>query len=528
MFIYHTVVLFSIHEKSSQSVRDAATRRRREDVIRNSTTDRSTIIPSMDDDACDEEGFPAPPTLDELPNEISLEQCERLLCTLHFAECREMCEVVYRTYTADPTAPRPIQCDPSPSGLDSSRNRPREDDGTDGRSDDDADDDESRLSAQRRRRRRRPTDAEEKAVIRRLNRPFEYAHEMTAGDCSCSDEESPAYEKRQEMIRMLKEDEAKRRWPPEDLYSRDAALISSCLWVQAKFKTVGLAGTIEEDYDALRGDVDAGTCGEWGPEARVFWCKLKWEEGAAKKAFSKEERAVERAILDTFKRAETLGIFNIIDGTLAPEDVRETWVEALGKLAWLYASQILAAQRDDKDAAYAWMDANASMLSTEILLVIKRWIEDANAPPRYETTISIDETTRRRTVTHEELRRPSSKFVAAAASSERRPPIGGDKKAEPSSDSPKTDTCQGDEKPKQSGDAIGDSTKDEEHRSQPSSTFDPVIETVREIARDPAGDVALRAYAVAAVSAYAAWSLIQTLRSWKSTNSSSHSRRRTS
>ena len=465
------------------------------------------------DEYDDDEDFPRPPTLDELPNEISLEQCERLLCTLHYAECREMCEIVYRTYTVDPTAPRPIQCDPS---FDSSRKR-REDDGEDGRSDDDDDDDaESRLS----RPRRKPTKAEEKAVMRRLNRPFEYAHEITAGDCSCSDEESPAYEKKQEMIRMLKEDEAKRRWPPEDLYSRDAALVSSCLWVQAKFKTVGLAGTIEEDYDALRGDVDAETCGEWGPEARVFWCKLKWEEGEAKKAFSEEERAVERAILDTFKRAETLGIFNIIDGTLAPEDVRETWVEALGKLAWLYASQILAAQRDDKDAAYAWMDANASMLSTEILLVIKRWIEDANAPPRYETTISIDETTRRRTVTHEELRRPSSKILAAAAASSERPPIGGDKKAEPPADSldQKTDT-KDDENAKQSGDTIGDSTKDK-HRSQPSVTFDPVIETVREIARDPAGDVALRAYAVAAVSAYAAWSLIQTLRSWKSTNSS--------
>ena len=481
--------------------------------------------PASVDDVYDEEGFPAPPSLDELPNEISLEQCERLLCTLHYAECREMCEVVYRTYTADPTAPRPIQCDPS--GFDS-RNR-REDDG-DGRSgddDDDDDDDESRLS---RTRRRRPTNAEEKAVMRRLNRPFEYAHEMTAGDCSCSDEESPGYEKRQEMIRMLKEDEAKRRWPPEDLYSRDAALISSCLWVQAKFKTVGLAGTIEEDYDALRGDVDAGTCGEWGPEARVFWCKLKWEEGAAKIAFSEEERAVERAILDTFKRAETLGIFNIIDGTLAPEDVRETWVEALGKLAWLYASQILAAQRDDKDAAYAWMDANASMLSTEILLVIKRWIEDANAPPRYETTILIDETTRRRTVTHEELRRPSSKILAAAAASER-PPIGGDKEAEPSSSSsssvldPKTDTRQGGDEKAKTRDAIDDSTKDEEH-PEPTVTFDPVIETVREIARDPAGDVALRAYAVIAVSAYAAWSLVQTLRSWKSTSRSSHRRRR--
>jgi hypothetical protein len=121
-------------------------------------------------------------------------------------------------------------------------------------------------------------------------------------------------------------------------------------------------------------------------------------------------------------------------------------------------------------------------------------------------------------VTHEELRRPSSKILAAAAASSERPPIGGDNKAEPPADSPKTET-QDDEKLKQSGDAIGDSTKDK-HRSQPSVTFDPVIETVREIARDPAGDVALRAYAVAAVSAYAAWSLMQTLRSWKSTNSS--------
>ena len=127
-----------------------------------------------DDDTMDPvdeyEDFPRPPTLDELPNEISLEQCERLLCTLHYAECREMCEIVYRTYTVDQTAPRPIQGDP---GFDSSRKR-REDDGEDGSDDDDDDDvhDESRLS----RPRRKPTNAEEKAVMRRLNRPFEYAH----------------------------------------------------------------------------------------------------------------------------------------------------------------------------------------------------------------------------------------------------------------------------------------------------------------------------------------------------------------
>ncbi len=482
-------------------------------------TDASSPSPSPS--SADDDDFPAPPTLDELPNEVSLEQCERLLCALHYAECREMCETVYRTYAADPNAARPIRGDSRGGG---SRAGDRGEGKAVTKDDDDDDDDDDHADARLLRRRT----AEEKAVMRRMGRPFEYVHEMT-GECSCSDEESPGYEERREMIRTLEEDEARRRRLLEDLYGRDATLVSSCLWVQAKFKTVGLASTIEEDYDALRGDVGAETCGEWGPEARVFWCKLKWEEGAAKRAFSEEERAVERAILDTFKRCETLGVFDIARGTLAPEDVRETWVEALGKLAWLYASQILAAQREDEDAAYAWMDADASMLPPEIVLVIKQWIDDANKPPRYATTIEVDETTMRRTVTHEELRRPSrSKWTRA--SSERRASIddddGREEEAEARASSPS---------PRDPADARASGERDENHHSRttdddaPSDdrderphkapvAFNPAIETVREIARDPAGDVALRAYAVVAVSVYAAWSLLSAFQSWTSTD----------
>ena len=489
------------------------------------TDDASPSPSSADDD------FPAPPTLDELPNEVSLEQCERLLCALHYAECREMCETVYRTYAADPNAARPIRGDSRGGG---SRAGGGEGQAVTKDDDDDDDDDDDNADARLLRRRRRRT-AEEKAVMRRMGRPFEYVHEMT-GECSCSDEESPGYEERREMIRTLEEDEARRRWPPEDLYGRDATLVSSCLWVQAKFKTVGLAATIEEDYDALRGDVGAETCGEWGPEARVFWCKLKWEEGAAKRAFSEEERAVERAILDTFKRCETLGIFDIVRGTLAPEDVRETWVEALGKLAWLYASQILAAQREDEDAAYAWMDANASMLPPEIVLVIKQWIDDANKPPRYATTIEVDETTMRRTVTHEELRRPS-RSKSTRASSERRASIDDDGREEeeeeearassPSPPDPADARASGERDenhhPRTTDDAPSDDRDERPHKA--TVAFNPAIETVREIARDPAGDVALRAYAVVAVSVYAAWSLARAFQSWTSTDTVGRRRR---
>ena len=31
-----------------------------------------------------------------------------------------------------------------------------------------------------------------------------------------------------------------------------------------------------------------------GPQMRMLWCKLKWEEGEAKRAGTPEERAVER------------------------------------------------------------------------------------------------------------------------------------------------------------------------------------------------------------------------------------------
>ena len=50
------------------------------------------------DDAC------APPSVEALGDEISLEQCERLFVCLHFDACRAMCETVYRAHVMDPNA----------------------------------------------------------------------------------------------------------------------------------------------------------------------------------------------------------------------------------------------------------------------------------------------------------------------------------------------------------------------------------------------------------------------------------------
>ncbi len=46
------------------------------------------------------------------------------------------------------------------------------------------------------------------------------------------------------------------------------------------------------------------------------------------------------------------------------------------------------------------------------------------------------------------------------------------------------------------------------------SPVDAAFDIAREITRDPVGDVALRAYATAAVSAYAAYAIAQRARAW--------------
>ena len=67
-------------------------------------------------------------------------------------------------------------------------------------------------------------------------------------------------------------------------YARDAPWVASCLWTQCKFKSnEGLAKTFDEDVELLCEGVPR-EMRSIGPQMRMLWCKLKWEEGEAKRA----------------------------------------------------------------------------------------------------------------------------------------------------------------------------------------------------------------------------------------------------
>ena len=224
-----------------------------------------------------------------------------------------------------------------------------------------------------------------------MRRPERYLDEIY-GECSCSEDEDEGSERNAER-RALARDAESVRWPVEDLRERDAAWVTSCLWVQCKFKSRdGLGRTMAEDVAELRRGVRVGTPPRLGPTARMLWCKLKWEEGAGKTAGSREEAEIEREILALFDDAAAANVLN--DENMS-EELNAAWRDALRNLGWLYASQILAAQREDEDAAHAWLDKREDLLDEQIIVLTRSWIQKANINKNYRFSVSYDEHTGR-------------------------------------------------------------------------------------------------------------------------------------
>lgn len=416
------------------------------------------------DGAVDDETSTAPPSIDDLGDEVSLEQCERLFVCLHFDACRAMCETVYRAYAVNPNAPRPLRA--ASARVDEKA----------------VDEATEEMDAATR-------ELEDvKAAARRARRPERYPEEILALASSSDDGDDDD---------GLTEDERRRlaatKWPVEDLYSRDAPWVASCLWTQCKFKSSeGLAKTFDEDVELLCEGVPR-EMRSIGPQMRMLWCKLKWEEGEAKRAGTPEEREVERVTLALFDEAvETAAL----DPEKNPdEDARELWSEALGNLAWLYASQILAKQRGDETRARLWLEERAAMLDPTTVSAIKSWITDARSNRTYRFEITHDAVTDRTVIKKELVDGVEEDEARDAAVAETK-----DANKETTEVPPREDAT----------------TRDDD-ASPPSVTpwpLDAAFDLAREISRDPVGDVALRAYAVAAVSAYAAYAIAQRARAW--------------
>ena len=141
------------------------------------------------DDAC------APPSVEALGDEISLEQCERLFVCLHFNACRAMCETVYRAYAMNPNAPRPLRARATSSLEETGETR--EEETREEEEEDDALEDV-------------------KAAARRARRPERYPEEYLAlaSDSDESEGDGGVEEARGRSVET--------RWPVEDAYARDA------------------------------------------------------------------------------------------------------------------------------------------------------------------------------------------------------------------------------------------------------------------------------------------------------------------
>ena len=412
------------------------------------------------------------PSVEALGDEISLEQCERLFVCLRFRACRAMCETVYRAYAMNPNAPRPLRARTTPS---------LEETGETGEEETREEEEEA-------------ADALEdvKAAARRARRPERYPEEYLA---LASDSDESEGDGGEEEARGRSEET---RWPVEDAYARDAPWVASCLWTQCKFKSnEGLAKTFDEDVELLCEGVPR-EMRSIGPQMRMLWCKLKWEEGEAKRAGTPEEREVERATLELFEEAAST---DALDPEKNPdEDSRKLWSEALGNLAWLYASQILAKQRGDETRARLWLEEAASMLDPTTVSAIKSWITDARTNRKYRFEMTYDEVTDRTVV--------------------RKKRVDGVEDEDEDEDEERgaeTETEKTNEKENESEDRPGEEETMRDDASPPSMHLSPVdaaFDIAREITRDPVGDVALRAYAAAAVSAYAAYAIAQRARAW--------------
>ena len=423
-------------------------------------------------DGGDARELAAPPSAEELGSEVSLEQCERLFSCLHFDACLDMSRRVYVAYVVDERAPRPLvrgaidvwgwEGDWDAFGR--------------SESDDDLSEDETTTRATR-------------AAARRIRRPDAYVQEILAAGVGKGDVDRGSGASAGSGGGGT---DADADALAAERAARDAPWIASCLWVQCKFKSAsGLGRTLEEDYEELAADVPEEKRTPLGPTARMLWCKLKWEEGPAKHAGSSEEAEIERVIKDLFDEARRT---KVLEDESVHEERREAWREALSNLGWLYASQILASQRGDQDAADEWLDANDCLIDLDSMSEIRCWVRDVNKNVHYRFSYYYDETGR------EVCRRERIEDGADEQEPAARKAATTDTSSEPSSPSKRRVAFD---------DHVASASTES---APPRSTLGYVSDVVGDVVRDPFGDAALRAYATAAVGFYAAWTLTRSLR----------------
>ena len=413
--------------------------------------------------------------------EASLEACERAFACEDYASCSVLCEELYRTAALD--------------------------DDDDGTNDDDTNDENEASTSGARRGAASTTSAHGDGVSKVKPTMAQRDDTDTDDGTTTSRFMRELYENidhpriRGALRRMFRAEEYVGEMPLECLFDADAADVAAAwarisgaprrrrrvmaratmIWIQCVFKSSSLT-SYENDQKRLAGGVDVIEDGAWGPEARCCWCKLKWEQRDG------ETEAIERVICDTFEyvtKHDVLGELAARDD-VDDKDALDAWRDALGKMAWLYASQIVAEERDDAIEARRWLEEYRDVLDEEIVSVTHSWIDNANCKvEKYRFEATRDDDTGHVSVRN--IRVDDDKDADADADADKtKHKIGGT-----NGTSDRTDAT---------------TTTDAIAARQSVSARLPRL--ARDVLADPFGDVALRTYASAAVAAVVAYSVV--------------------
>jgi hypothetical protein len=450
----------------------------------------SPTVDGVDVGAKGEDAFAGVGSRRQRARETSLEACERAFACEDYASCSVLCEELYRTAALD------------------------DDDDDDDTNDDTNDENEASTSGARRGAASTTLahgDGVSKVKPTTAQRDDTDADDVTAPTTSKFMRE--LYENidhprvRGAIRRMFRAEEYVGEMPMECLLDADAADVAAAwarvsgaprrrrrvmaratmIWIQCVFKSSSLT-SYENDQKRLAGGVDVIEDGGWGPEARCCWCKLKWEQRDG------ETEAIERVICDTFEyvtKHDVLGELAARDD-VDDEDALDAWRDALGKMAWLYASQIVAEERDDAIEARRWLEEYRDVLDEEIVSVTHSWIDNANCKVekyRFEATRDDDtgHVSVRNIRVHDDDKDDKDDADADADADKSKHKAGGTNGTNDRTDATTTAT-----------DAIA--------ARQSVSARLPRL--ARDVLADPFGDVALRTYASAAVAAVVTYSVV--------------------
>ena len=428
----------------------------------------------------------------------SLTTCERAFARGDYATCAALSAALYRrtTVALDSTSSGDADVGPSPRvSTATQRALAADDDGRD-------DKDDARTSSKFMRDLYENIEHPRiRAALRRMYRTYEYAHEMPR-ECVC-DADAADVAKAWARAAVGRE--------------RDRVARATSLWIQSTFKTTGLT-TYDADRRALLGESSESTMttssttttSEWGPAERVLWCKLKWEQRDG------DHDDIERVIRDTFEYVTKHDVLenlarrdddddddqdddDSIANVVERERALEAWTDALGKMAWLYASQIVATARDDKEAATRWLHGYRDILDEEIVTVTQSWIDDANTTPEmYRFEATRDATTGDVSVRNQIVRDE-------------------DEDAEEYKDSRETPRVGATTTPVNHDDDDGvaddvnhddDGVADDDVFAALRSVLASCAPAAREILANPTGDVALRVYASSAIASFVIYSVV--------------------